>query len=73
VKSSTDTALYTGAVASVFSANFLPSFTFMLYQQTYSTLYFINATALVQTDQYLEEALDRNLNFYLNHKLSGDG
>jgi hypothetical protein len=54
MKSSTDTVLYAGAVASVFSGNFIPCFMFMVYQQSYSSLYFINASSLLQTDQFLE-------------------
>ena len=46
----------------------------MIYQQSYSVLYFVNTSILLQTDQYLEEALDKNINFYLNSKVSkGNG
>lgn len=42
----------------------------MLYQQSYSTLYYINASSLLHNDQYLNEALDKNLNFYLNSRVT---
>jgi hypothetical protein len=41
----------------------------MIHQQSYSVLYFVNTSVLLQTDQYLEEALDTNINFYLNRKV----
>jgi hypothetical protein len=53
-------------VGSMFSANFLSSGLFLLYQQSYSTMYFVNSSSVLQTDQYLSEALNKNFNFYLN-------
>lgn len=68
MKSSSDSALYTAGVASVLSGNFLPAVMFMLYQQSYSLVYFLNSSAVLQTDQYAKETLSKNLNFYLNTK-----
>jgi hypothetical protein len=45
--SSTDSALYVGIVASVFSGNFISTLSFMIYQQSYSVLYFVNTSILL--------------------------
>ena len=46
--------------------NILSSLTFITYEQSYSMLYFLNASVVGQIDYILEQMLNKNINFYLN-------
>jgi hypothetical protein len=66
LKSSSDSVLYFSSIASVTSGNVISAGLFLLYQQSYSTLYFINSSAVLQTSSLLKKSLSSNPNFFLN-------
>lgn len=68
LKSSSDSVFYLNVVAGLGSANILTGAAFILYEQSYSNLYFVNSSIVLQSDLVLKEMLNRNLNFYLNRK-----
>ncbi len=54
MKSSSDSVFYLNIVAGLASANILASGAFILYEQGYSNLYFINSSIVLQSDLVLK-------------------
>lgn len=46
--------LYLNAIVSVISVNFVPLIGFVNYLQVYSSFYYLNSSAVMQTDKVLE-------------------
>ena len=67
LSSISDTVFYFNLISSLSSMNILSSLSFISYEQSYSMLYFINASLVGQIDLVLSSMLRRNINYYINN------
>jgi len=68
--SSSSSTTFISILCSTLALNFIPTSSFVVYQQSYSMLYFINSSSVLQADNVLDQLMMTNPNSMINSQSS---
>jgi hypothetical protein len=66
--SGSSSTTFISILCSTLALNFIPTSSFVVYQQSYSMLYFVNSSAVLQSDSVLDQLMMTNINMLINSK-----
>jgi hypothetical protein len=66
--SGSSSTTFISILCSTLALNFIPTSSFVAYQQSYSMLYFVNSSAVLQSDSVLDQLMMTNINMLINSK-----